>query len=89
MVFRNLVMVCISSVTEKEALHPVHKRDSILFIGSASLLPNFHGYLHQAKRGTFVCLLLWTYTQLHSKSHILQKDNVTRDLVSKLLTVRL
>lgn len=34
-------MVCISSVTEKEALHPVHKRDGILFIGSASLLPDF------------------------------------------------
>lgn len=41
-------MVCISSVTEKEALHPVHKRDSILFIGSASLLPNFHDYSQQA-----------------------------------------
>lgn len=41
-------MVCISSVTEKEALHPVHKRDSILFIGSALLLPNFHDYSQQA-----------------------------------------
>lgn len=50
-------MVCISSVTEKEALHPVHKRDSILFIGSASLLPNFHDYSQQASLVT--CRVVW------------------------------
>lgn len=41
-------MVCISSVTEKEALHPVHRRDSVLATGSASLLPDFHDYAQQA-----------------------------------------
>lgn len=41
-------MVCVSSVTEKAAVHPVHKRDSLLFIGSASLLPNFHDYSQKA-----------------------------------------